>query len=105
MNKLFLQYGHSKWPKRGIFGRFLGVKLKLSFLSLLEGIFLPSPRTIFSRMPRKISALTDKRFSSYGRFKRLKKGYFWLFFGCKIETQLPEPFRRSFFNKSKNYLF
>jgi hypothetical protein len=69
---------------------------------------LPEPfRTDFSkqaqelsfRMPRKISAQTDKQFSSYGSFKQPKKGYFLPFFGCKIETQLPEAFRRNVFHQ------
>jgi hypothetical protein len=57
--------------------------------SLLE-LFPSSLRTIFFRIPRKISALMDKQFSSYGCYKRPKKGYFSLFFGVKIENKLPK---------------
>jgi hypothetical protein len=79
-------------PKRGISGRSLGVKLKLSFLSLFEEIFSIKFKNSFFRILRKFSALRDKRFSSYGVLSVPKRGIFGSFFGCKIENHLSGHF-------------
>jgi hypothetical protein len=99
MDKRFSSYGCFKRPKKGYFRPFFGVKLKINFLSIFEGIFSSSLRTIFSRIPRNISALTDKWFSNYGRSRRPKKGYFWPFLGGKTENQLLQHFGKNFFHQ------
>jgi|TARA_B110001454_G_scaffold59893_1_gene58586 hypothetical protein len=71
----------------------------------LVEFFPSSPRTIFFRITRKISALTDERFFGYGHFKRPKKGYFLPFLGVKIENQLPEHLCWNFFHQAQELFF
>jgi hypothetical protein len=62
--------------KRGIFGHFLGEKLKTTSSAFLKEFFPSCTRTISFRIPRKISVLMENRFTSCGHFKQPKKGYF-----------------------------
>jgi hypothetical protein len=78
--------------KKGVFAVFWFGKTDSTFRAFLTELFPSSPKTIFFRIPHKISALTDKRFSTCGRYKQPKKGYFWPFLGCKTENQIPDHF-------------
>jgi hypothetical protein len=103
-DKRFWSYGHFKWLKRGIFAVFW-VKIQ-NQLSGNNWLFfcISSERNIFSRTPCKISALTDKRFWSYGRFKRLKIGIFAVFY-FKIQNQLSKHIWLIFFISSERKVF
>jgi hypothetical protein len=86
-------------PKRGIYGCFFS-KTENQLFEHFQ-----SPRNILLRIPCKISALTDKWFLSYGRFKRPKKGYLWQFFGVKLKINFLSIFEGIFSTKSKNFFF
>jgi hypothetical protein len=83
---------------------FLKAKLKLSFLSLFREIFPIKSKTIFIRIPHKISALTDKQFSSYGRFKQPKRAIFGRFLGVKLKLSFLRLFEE-FFPSSPRTIF
>jgi hypothetical protein len=66
--------------KKGVYLPFFGSKFKLNFLTNFKRIFLHHVKELFSfNFPKKVSGLTDKRFSSYGCFKWQKRGIFALF--------------------------
>ena len=66
---------------------FLGSKYKINYLGIFDWFFILSEKNNYYKTPCKISALTDKRFWRYGRFKRLKRGIFAVFW-VKIQNQL-----------------
>ena len=100
----FWSYGRSKRPKRGIFALFW-VKNQTQFSEQLWWDFFTScERTIFLRFPKKISAITDKRFGSYDHFKRPKRGIFARFW-VKIQNQFSEQLWWDFFTSCERTIF
>ena len=103
-DKRFWSYGRFKRLKRGIFAVFwVKIQNQLSGHTWLY-FFILSEKNNFYRTPCKISALTDKRFWSYGCFKRLKRGIFAVFF-IEIQNQLSRHIWLDFFISSERTNF
>jgi hypothetical protein len=91
--------------KRSVVGLFFFVapNSKTTSWPFLKEFFPSSPRTIFLRIPH---SPTDKRFSSYGHFKRPRKGYFWpLFFCVKLKLNFLTIFEGIFEGSPKAIFF